>query len=529
MRERFAETGLPCPCGKSSDAYCVREDGSGYCFGKCGGTNFRSDKVGKKEKELDPDKISYEYISHRGISRKTHEKYGVLAKIGVVDGEEEIISRGFPYEDSVKIKNEKYATKKEKYSITEGSFHKAGLFGSHVYGPNSRPSITIFEGEDDAMAGDEMLGGRSACVSLKSGSTSAFHDLSREDIYKYVDSFSKIYICFDNDEAGRVATKSIQGLFDFNKVYLVKITNFKDPNEFLLDQKADDFVASWDGAKRYAPDNIISDFSDIDKALEEQEEDLLAEYPFDGLNEKLFALYAGDVVVVKAQEGVGKTEFFRSFEHHVLKTTQTKIGVIHLEEDNATTIKALAGYELGVPATLPTSGLSRKDILEGYKKAVGGDSSRVHIYQSFDIEDEQSFYGNIRFLGRAAGCRIIFLDHISWLGTGLTDDDERKKLDRISQKLKLLAKELKIAIVMISHVNDEGKTRGSRNISKVANIVLSISRDVAGGESQTSMVVEKARLGGRTGPAGYYWFDQLTGTLVAKPPAYLMEEEDDGT
>src|SRR5690606_30114060 len=102
--------------------------------------------------------------------------------------------------------------------------------------------------------------------------------------------------------------------------------------------------------------------------------------------------------VVKAQEGVGKTEFFRALEHHALKTTKHPIGIIHLEEDNATTIKAIAGYELGVPAVLPDCGLSREDILEGYKKAVSDDEGRVHIHSSFSVEDEEAFYGSVRFL-----------------------------------------------------------------------------------------------------------------------------------
>src|SRR5690606_38686568 len=130
---------------------------------------------------------------------------------------------------------------------------------------------------------------------------------------------------------------------------------------------------------------------------------------------------------------------------------------------------------------LPDCGLSREDILSGYRRAVQDTEGRVHIHSSFDIEDEDGFLGNIRFLAGAAKCRFIFLDHISWLATGMQDDDERKKLDRLSQKLKLLAKELRFCLIEISHVNDDGKTRGSRNITKVANTVIDLSRDVSEG------------------------------------------------
>src|SRR5690606_29924139 len=156
-------------------------------------------------------------------------------------------------------------------------------------------------------------------------------------------------------------------------------------------------------------------------------------------------------------------------------------------------------------------GLSATDIFEGYKKAVSGDDQRVHIYSSFELEDENIFLDNIRFLATGANCSVIFFDHITWLGTGLDQEDERRKLDRISQKLKLLAKELRICIVIISHTNDDGRTRGSRNIENVANTIIHLTRDKDSPDQTVrntiNLLVEKARLGGRTGPSGKAYFD----------------------
>lgn len=453
---------------------------------------------------------TFDIVGFRTISKKTAQFYGVQTKF--VDGEP--FERGFPFgKHAIKIKN----IENKKSQRCTGLFKDAPLFGMDRFDRGSKPSVTITEGEEDAMAAFEMLRGNSACISLKSGADSAFRDLSRKDIYEWVDSFDKIYICFDNDEVGQRAVKTIQGLFNFKKVYHVKMSKYKDANEYLENGDADEFEAMWKASKRFVPDNIISSFFDIEKALEESKDDLLGTFPFPDLNEKTYGLFAGDVIVVKAPEGVGKTEFFRALEYHLLKTTKHPIGVIHLEEDNATTIKAIAGYELRVPAVLPDCGLSKQDILDGYRRAVSDDEGRIHIHSSFDIEDEGSFIGNIRFLVSAAGCRFIFLDHISWLATGGEDEDERKKLDRISQKLKLLAKELKFTLIMISHVNDDGKTRGSRNISKVANVVISLDRDLHSGSNATYLLVEKARLGGRTGPAGKAYFHQMTGRLEAEP------------
>ena len=64
---------------------------------------------------------------------------------------------------------------------------------------------------------------------------------------------------------------------------------------------------------------------------------------------------------------------------------------------------------------------------------------------------------------------------------------------------------------MISHVNDDGLTRGSRNISKEAWTVISLQRDKLSHDplerNTTKLVVEKNRHASVTGPAGEVYFD----------------------
>lgn len=511
---RMVESRLPCPdvvnCG-SSDAYALYDDGHGFCF-SCS-KSFKNEEV-----KLENDNVEFVYMEHRGIPKRVWEFYGVLTKLdnGVPD------SVGFPYgEEAAKIRL-LHGPKNQQFS-TRGPIARAGVFGKDRFDPGSKDSITICEGEPDALAAYEMLRGKSACVSVQSAS-SAYRDCVTD--WEYINSFDRIYLCLDNDKAGQDATKQLAGLFDFRKTYHVKFHKYKDANDYILAKEHDTFEKVWSNAKRFAPDNIISAFKDIEKALEESQEDQVGEYPFPELNDKLYGFHKGEVVVIKAPEGVGKTEFFRAIEHHQIKNGEFPIGIIHLEEDNGTTVKAIAGYELGIPAVLPDCGLSKDDILAAYKRAVKDDEGRVHIHSSFDLEDEETFWGNVRFLVSAAGCRAIFLDHITWLATGEDqNEDERRKLDRISQRGKLLAKELGFTLFEIAHVNDDGKTRGSRNISKVANTVISLHRDLLAGENTVQFMIEKARLGGRTGPAGQGYFNRLTGRLEAEAPAAYLPEE----
>jgi len=452
-----------------------------------------------------PVNASYSYHPHRSISASTMEFYNVLTEF--VDGKP--TRSAFVYPN----KAIKFRAYDHKEFWSEGPMNEAGCFGTDRFDSGGRDTIVITEGEYDALASYEALRGSAAVISVRSAS-SAKRDCAKD--YQYINSFGRIVIAFDNDEPGQAAARSVSTLFDFSKVYHCRMGKHKDANAYLEANEADDLVKIINGARRYSPDNIISTMEEFARSLKESKEDILATYPFQTLTDRLYGLCSEEVVVLKGPEGIGKTEFFRAMEYHILTTTSHNIGIIHLEENNGTTIKALAGYALGAPVVLPDSGVSESDILGAIDK-LGGSSGRIHVHSSFDVEDESTVLDNIRFLVSGANCRIIFLDHISWLATGQDDEDERKKLDRISQRLKLLAKELKCCIVLISHVNDEGKTRGSRNITKSANTVIDLKRDLTNPDPnialQTNMTVEKARLGGRTGYAGAAIFDRDTYTL----------------
>lgn len=510
---------MPCPCGASSDAYSIDHSGRGWCFSCNDPKRFNTPREGEDLTEethegiLDTDVVELVYEAARGLSKKTLEFYNILTK--KVNGES--FSWGFEYPNGAwKSKKLKPRSRKDHYSWN-GEANSAGLFGRDKFGPGSKKSVTITEGEFDAPSIYEATGGQTAAVSVQSSST-ALRDIELE--YEWVNSFDKIIIAFDNDEAGKTALRKIMssGLFDFNKLYYVPFSEFKDANDYAQNGKLSELNRVWKSAKKYTPDNIISTFSEIEEALKESQEQEIGTYPTERLNDMLYGLYRGQVVVVKGMEGIGKTEIFRMMEYHLLKTTECKLGLIHMEEDKSTTIKGLATYELGVPCTLPDTGMSDKDILKGYAKAVGDSEDRVFIYTMFGGDDPDDVLDSIRFLVASGGVDIVFLDHITLLVTGTEEGDERRKLDYMSTKLKKMAKELQFCLVMITHVNDDGQTRGSRNISKIADTMINLDRDkLSEDEAERNtlfITIEKNRMTGRTGKAGALLFDTNTFKLV---------------
>lgn len=518
---RFPEQNLPCPCGKSSDAYAKDQEGKGHCF-SCGEPEWKINRrlglTEEKEIELEDvtsdDLVDFVFKKHRGLSQKTIEFYNIQTK--VVGGED--YSWGFQYPNgSIKAKRIDPTVRKHKYQWI-GNPNEAGLFGRNLFLPGSKKTVIVTEGEHDAPSFYEILGGSVASVSVQSSST-ALRDVTIDR--DWLNSFDRIIIAFDNDESGQTALRKVMssGLFDFNKMYYIPFSKHKDANAYLQNDDIESLLLDYKAAKKYTPDNIISTFDEIKKALQESHEDEIGQYPTDTLNNMLYGLYRGQVVVVKGLEGIGKTEIFRMMEYHLLKNTECKLGIIHMEEDKSTTIKGLATYELGVPCNLPDTGVSEENILEGYSAAVGNREDRVFIYTMFGGDDPDDVLDSIRFLVSSGGVDVVFLDHITMLVTGVEEGDERRKLDYMSTKLKKMTKELKFCLVMISHVNDDGQTRGSRNITKIADVVINLDRDKLAEDpiERNSLMVtlEKNRKTGRTGRAGQLYFN---------PDSFKLEE-----
>lgn len=507
----------PCPScraqgrDRTGNNLVLYKDNSGFCF-VCD-KRFANVDSDYEETEL-TDKSSFvqtnftkEYVAHRGLTKATLQTYGVSVRVDPQSTPQWI---EFPYgPDGRKLKGFK-----EKKFFFEGSAATAlPLFGMDKFGAASARAITLTEGEHDALAAYQMLGSKYPVVSVRSSGEAL---KNCQDSYDYLNSFDKIYICFDNDDPGHKATKEVASLFDPSKTYIVNLSQHKDANDYLVNNKTDEFTKTWWNSKKYIPKGIVSEFSSVEEALKKKSAEPVGSYPFATLDSMTYGIRLGEINLFTAQEKIGKTEIFRAIEHHLLKTTNERLGLIHLEEDDRRTICGLVGYEAKVPAHLPDSGLSDEDKLKIYKDLVKTDD-RVFMYSHFGSDDPNTILSVIRYLVQGCKCKFVFLDHITMLATGFEDDDERKKLDFISTRLAMMVRELDFTLFMISHVNDDGKTRGSRNISKVADLIVSINRDKESEDPEvrntTKLMVLGNRFGSTSGPAGLLKFDTKTFTL----------------
>jgi len=455
---------------------------------------------------LSDTEYTFEYLPLRGIDVATFRKYGAKTKI---DKDGKPIAVKYP-ERNGSFHVRPIEGKLKAYH--EGEY-KAGCFGIDKFVPGSHRHIVITEGYEDALSLQMVL--HCPVVSVHS-SGSAVADVGADR--SAINAYDRIYLAFDGDEAGRDAAAAVAKLFDYSKLFQIKFPggNRKDANDFVQHGEHEQLRSLFESAKKFLPDNIESELRVFKNILFEAPKAGVS-YGVPTLDFMTYGIRTGESVLLTAQEGVGKTEVMHKIMYSILKEhPDAAVAGIFLEEPKKRLLQALAGIYLRRPVHLPDCGVTDIEIYDAVQALVRHDD-RLHIYSHFGSDDPEHILDTIRFLVSARGCRYVFLDHITMVVSGLGGDNERRALDYLSTRLEMLVKELDFALVVVSHVNDDGLTRGSRNISKIADIRIDLTRDIKSSDPiirrTTNLMISKNRFCGRTGPAGQLLFDPATYTL----------------
>lgn len=521
----------PCPCGKSSDAYAISETG-GYCF-VCK-TKFPHEIIGKDsaghEKPSSGDTAglpiteiaSLQRLPYRAHTNQALEKYGILAE---VDATGDIIGIRYPGWVDGSYKRRDMRKKGFRWINHPGP----GLIGKDRFSAGSSSAVVVTEGEEDMLSAYEMLEFKIPVVSVQSSGNAKADCMADAD---WLNSFDKIYLDFDTDEPGQKAIADVGAMFPYKKIFIINKTKWKDANEYHVNGDAKDYRTLFWTAKRQESESVISSLDDLQLEFMKPPKHAIATFPWKDLQEATLGIRAGETYLVKAMEGIGKTEFLGAIEYHVLTTTDLPIGVIHLEEQLQRSALRMVNYKTHIPVHLEgRSPYTMEQHFEIFKDIVKTDQ-RMHFYKKGkNDENTDHFLNSIRFMVASAGCKVVFFDHISRLATSFRLDDERKELDYVSTKLSEMAEELDFALVMISHVNAEGETRGSKNISKEAWTVINLYRNRVETDpilrNTTTLEIEKNRHASTTGPAGALYFDPKTFVITDTIPRYGLEHGED--
>ena len=493
------ETHGTCPeCG-GHECYTKWEDGSYFCH-QCGAKPEGNVKTTKEETpKTDPyDSMNSDVVPYRNLGKKSAEVYKITTRF---DDKGNEVARDYHYPHKTKRR-----VLPKDFSRNRG-FTSDHLFGMDLFNSGSAKVVTVVEGEDDAPAAWEMLGGKQPVVALPSATISQG---LLKNCFKWLDGFESIVVATDGDAAGDRAADRLASTFP-NKVYRVSLTKHKDPMDYLAAGDRMEFKQAWINRTKYVPEFDISTPDSYIKLIEDEDDDSYISSGIEEYDKEHIGLFQGHVTLFQAPEGVGKTELFHYFEYHMIKNyPDIPFASLHLEESEKRTTLGWASYELDRNVT-------RKDLIEDMgevKEAVRNltQHENAHLFSIGTDEDPMILIDRIKYYAEVCGCKYFFIEPIQDLAQQYhgTESTERF-LSKIAVNLARVAKEKKVGILLIGHENDDGLISDCRKLSKQASVVVRLERDVDNPDPEirniTTLRSKKNRPTSFVGFAGQLRFD----------------------
>lgn len=439
---------------------------------------------------------------YRGIKKDTLEKYGVY--FTSQDGKETV---HYTYPNGTKHR--------ELPKTIRNSGKMDHFYGAEDY--NGGKVLTITEGEEDRLSVIQMMGDW-PCVSVPSATPSrGFWDNAQ----KYLVNFEKIVLSVDTDEPGQKLKEKFYRLFP-GKVHEINHGRYKDANEFLQEGAYKEYKAAWWSAQKIIPHGFISSPEQWEKVLSEETPYEYVPTPVEALNRKIKGFVKGGITVIKALPGTGKTSAFRYFQHHLLKNSDARIAVLHMEEMNSTTGRGLVTYELecnvNTKEEAEYNGVDEKVVIETIRDLTKGDR-----FVTFSIDPSnaiQDTLDKIRICREVYGVDYIFLDHLQRLAYLSGVENATSGLTSLAVNIVDMTRKDAFGVIAISHVNDDGATKYAKAVEEEAIIVIEMSRDKKAEDPDerdtTYLDITKNRPFALTGSAGCLEYDHTVTTVREK-------------
>ncbi len=488
----------PCSQCGSSDGSSVYSDGHTYCF-VC--NHFNSGELSStivKPKwsaaMLKGDPIK---LRKRGLTEETCRKYRIHK-----DGD---TLRMHYFDKNGQVCAAKVRTKEKDFWL-EGNNVDSQLFGQNLF-PDTGTRLTIYEGELDAASGWEALP-KWPHVSIPTGAKGAKKSLQK--VLPLLQGYEEVVLFFDNDKDGIEAAQECAELLPAGKAKIARMEKYKDASDAL--QQGDSEAvrrAIWD-AKTYRPDGIV-DAKSLLELVTTPTPPADHDYPFKGLQEKLHGIRYGELTTITAGSGTGKSSFCRAIASDLLSKGE-RVGYLALEESNRRSALGLMSAALGKSFHLGEH--DKSELENAFSRTLS--NWNLYLFDGFGSYDPDTIYSRIEYLACGLECRVVFLDHLSILLSGL-DGDERRMIDVTMTKLRSLVERTGIALFLVSHLrrtqtdkNHEegarvtlGQLRGSAAIGQLSDGVIGLERDQQNSSKRDHTIVRvlKNRYSGEVGVA----------------------------
>ena len=250
---------------------------------------------------------------------------------------------------------------------------------------------------------------------------------------------------------------------------------------------------------------------------------------FSGLDRVLVQLGKGDLVLVGARPGMGKTSFAMNIATNVAKHSKKTVCIFSLEMSAEQLVNRMLSSEALVDSHALRSGEINPEMWERLADAateLAGCDIYIDDTSGISVTDMKAKLRRVKNLG------LVVVDYLQLMQSSRPSDNRAFEVGEISRNLKIMAKDLGIPIICCAQLsrNPESRTvkkpmlsdlRDSGAIEQDADIVLFLYRDeyyktgeegsgtVPDGPSTAEVIIAKNRHGA-VGSVKMGWTAQFT-------------------
>lgn len=464
---------VPCPlCGADTEKFyvntkkglfnCKKCQQSGNLFqlkkayGVVEGVQHIREKEGKNYKKMEeaiadeqhlalkehPEALAYLY--GRGFNDETITHFNLGYK---EDGEGHWIT--IPHYENFELWNIK-----SRRFIGEKTFRRVNGQPTVLFGADdidfSKKSICVVESETDLMAARQM--GVKNSVGLTAGA-----DTFKPEWLQIFNQFEIVYVLLNSDEAGQKGARKIA-----EKIGLVKCKNMilptNDVNDYLMDpnRTPDQFRMEFSKAERFD----VKDISQVSDALDslehwyKGEDGLMKGIPtgFDSLDSFIHGFQKEDLIIFTGDSGVGKTTFVNNMVMSNITRDVPVLGFYLEGQFNYYLSRMISAQE----ETLFSEIINDTPRWEALKEKLYDMPLYMYSGAQSDLTIEK-MTEVIKACVQLYDVRVIMIDNLQRFVRG-ENNYTRVVSDTVS-KLKDLAADLDITVLLIAHVNKGDATR----------------------------------------------------------------------
>ena len=469
-------------CG-SSDAKQVFATDSGeenaYCFA-CNTFDPLDSKpsnvvkINKKEessmKLSDINSLPTREIADRKLSKETVARFDVRLGLSEQDGKT-VTHHYYPdHKDGKLVGYEVKEVANKQFTSVGDRKGELDLWGQHL-APAGR-KLFICEGRLDCLSLYQAIKEHMpskyatrdpAVVSLTRGASGAVKDLMAKANRQFLSKFEEVILCFDNDDAGKKATRECLKAFPLFKV--VKLSE-KDASDMLMKGKGKELfqAAVWDSVYERQGELVTIDEELIEKACVKPE--IGISYPWPTLTKATYGIRPHQLIIVAAAPKIGKSHFEYQLASHLISMKE-RVGIFDLENSPVMTARRLASKQGKVDFTRPDVDYD-PDFL---RSTLRGMSEYVTFYDRGASRDWADIRTAIEEQHLLDGTNIFFIDPITALISRFTSSEANDRLNEISTDMSDLCHTYPITIFCFSHVNP--KQKGSKSHEAGARVLSS--------------------------------------------------------